>query len=485
MVVQSINVNTKEVQLTPNVKVIPLIISIMVGVTICFIPKPAEIPQNGWYLLAIFMSIIVACAIGATSVGLAAFIGIFVLTFTHIITIQTAFSSYSESLIWLIVCADCLSMGITNTGLGQRIAYNIIKIIGKRTIGAGYALVLCEIILGMFVPSATSRSAGIVLPIAKSLAEGYGSKVEDGSQRKAGEFLLLTALHSNFISSSFFMTASAVNFLAITMAKGLGIDGSISLQTWFLVGLGPCLVGFIIIPLIIFLICPPEIKKVDDVKNIMDEKLKELGGIKKSEKIMSVLFITVLLLWMFGSKLNIDSTTVAILGLVIAISTGIVSWNQFTGKKEIWDLLIWQGSFMMMSSQLNKFGIVDWISGLVKQNISGVPWWIALFIVAVAMYYLHYLFASNTVHFTALFSAFLAILISVGAPPIISIILLTNMSALSSGLTHYAVAHGSVFFATGYIDQKKWWKVGFIVSISHIIIWYGVGMLWWKLIGLY
>jgi DASS family divalent anion:Na+ symporter len=485
MDVSSVNIDIKEEKLIPNVKIVPLIISIMVGVLMCFIPKPAEIPQEGWYLLAVFMSIIVACAIGAASVGLTAFIGIFVLTFTHIITVKTAFSSYSESLIWLIVCADCLSMGITNTGLGQRIAYNIIKLIGKRTIGAGYALVLCEIILGMFVPSATSRSAGIVLPIAKSLAEGYGSKVNDGSQKKAGEFLLLTALHSNFISSSFFMTASAVNFLAITMAKGLGVDSDISLQTWFLVGLGPCLVGFIVIPLLIFLICPPEIKKVENVKIIMDEKLRELGEIKKSEKIMIVLFIAVLLLWMLGSKLNIDSTTVAVLGLVVAISTGIVSWKQFTGKKEIWDLLIWQGSFMMMSGQLNKFGIVDWISGLVKQNITGVPWWIALFIVSVAMYYLHYLFASNTVHFTALFSAFLAILISVGAPPIISIILLTNMSALSSGLTHYAVAHGSVFFATGYIDQKKWWRVGAVVSIAHIVIWYGIGMIWWKIIGLY
>ncbi|NRY60271.1 di/tricarboxylate transporter [Clostridium beijerinckii] len=136
------NINTKSDLLKPNVKIIPLIISIMVGITICFLPRPAEIPQNGWYLLAVFMSIIVACAIGATSVGLVEFVGIFVLTFTHIITVQTAFSSYSESLIWLIVCADCLSMGITNTGLGQRIAYNIIKIIGKRTIGAGYALVL-------------------------------------------------------------------------------------------------------------------------------------------------------------------------------------------------------------------------------------------------------------------------------------------------------------------------------------------------------
>ena len=457
----------------------------MVGAAICIIPRPAVISQDGWCFLAVFISIIVACAIGATSIGLAAFIGIFVLTSTHLITVETAFSAYSESLIWLIVCADCLSIGITNTGLGKRIAYNIIKMIGRKTIGAGYALVLCEIILGLFVPSATSRSAGIVLPIAKSLSEGYGSRVEDGTRKKAGEFLMLTALHSNFISSSFCLTASAVNFLAVTMAKALGADADMTFQTWLLAGLGPCLVGFIVIPLIIFFICPPEVKSMDNVKNIMDEKLKELGGIKKSEKIMLLLFGTVVLLWMFGRSLNIDSATVAVLGLVIAISSGIVSWEEFTGKRGVWDLLIWLGAFMMMSSQLNKFGIVGWISGLVKQNLDGLSWPVALLAVAVIMYYLHYIFASNTVHFTALFSAFLAVLISVGTPPIIAIILLTNMSALSSGLTHYAVAHGSVFFATGYVDQRKWWKVGFIVSIAHIVIWYGVGMLWWRLIGLY
>lgn len=50
--------------LKPNVKVIPLIISIMVRVIICILPKLGEMPQNGWHLLAVFMSIIVACAIG-------------------------------------------------------------------------------------------------------------------------------------------------------------------------------------------------------------------------------------------------------------------------------------------------------------------------------------------------------------------------------------------------------------------------------------
>jgi divalent anion:Na+ symporter, DASS family len=471
--------------LKPNIKLKPLMIAIMLGVVICFIPIPEAVPAKGWYLLAVFIAVLAASALGAVSLGLASFIGIFVLTSTHIITTQTAFSSYSESLLWLIVCADCLSLGITKTGLGQRIAYNLIKRIGKKTLGAGYALVICEIILSMLIPSASSRAIGVVFPIAKSLSESYGSRVEDGTQKKAGAFLMLTALHSNLISCSFFLTSSAVNLLAISMAKALGVADSITFRTWFVVGIVPSMISFIVVPLMIYLICPPEIKQMDNVKEIMDAKLKDLGPVKVSEKVMIAVFSLVVALWIFGSKINLDSTTVAVLGLIIIVSTGVVSWKEFTGKSGTWDLFLWIGAFMMMAGQLNKLGVIGWVSQLVQQNISEVSWWTALFIVCIVMYYLHYLFASNTVHFTALFSAFLAILLKIGAPPVLSIILLVNISALSSGLTHYGVVQGSVYFAAGYVQQKKWWSVGLIVSIVHLIIWLGIGMLWWRIIGLY
>jgi DASS family divalent anion:Na+ symporter len=37
----------------------------------------------------------------------------------------------------------------------------------------------------------------------------------------------------------------------------------------------------------------------------------------------------------------------------------------------------------------------------------------------------------------------------------------------------------------GYVDQTTWWKFGFLVSVINLIIWVGVGSLWWKLIGLW
>ncbi|MCH3965087.1 MAG: anion permease [Clostridium sp.] len=477
--------NIVESSFKPNIRFKPLMVSILVGILICLVPRPDSVPINGWYLLAIFVSIIVACALGAVSLGLASFIGIFILTCTHIITTKEAFSSYSEGLIWLIVCADCLSIGITKTGLGKRLAYNIIRKIGRRTIGVGYSLVLCEGILSMLIPSATSRSTGIILPIAKALSEAYGSRAGDGTEKKAGTFLMLTAIHSNLISSSLFVTSSAVNLLAIAMARDLGVKTDITFGLWLLVGIVPVLINFIVVPVIIYFICPPEIKKLDNVEKLMSDNLRQLGSMKKSEKFVVGVFIIVVALWIFGSKLNIDATTVSVLGLIILIASGIVSWEEFTGKRGIWNLVIWLGAFMMMAGQLNKLGIIKWISSIVTNYIQGISWLSALVIICISMYYLHYLFASNMVHFTALFTAFLTILLSIGAPPVLSVFLLVDISALSSGLTHYGIAQGGVYFSEGYVEQRTWWFVGFIVSIVHLVILLVFGMAWWKLIGMY
>ena len=42
-----------------------------------------------------------------------------------------------------------------------------------------------------------------------------------------------------------------------------------------------------------------------------------------------------------------------------------------------------------------------------------------------------------------------------------------------------------VFFGGGYVGQSKWWVTGFIISLVDIIIWGGLGMLWWKVLGLW
>ena len=63
-----------------------------------------------------------------------------------------------------------ISRGFIKTGLGERIAYIIVKYMGKSTLGMGYGLVLTDLVLAPAIPSVTARLGGIVYPIVTSLA---------------------------------------------------------------------------------------------------------------------------------------------------------------------------------------------------------------------------------------------------------------------------------------------------------------------------
>jgi len=102
-----------------------------------------------------------------------------------------------------------------------------------------------------------------------------------------------------------------------------------------------------------------------------------------------------------------------------------------------------------------------------------------------AYFFLHYCFASMSAHVTALFPAFGAVGIATGAPPLLVILVLAYFTHLSQSLTHYATGPSPIYFGAGYVDQGTWWKLGFYIAIINIVIWAGVGIPWWKVLGLW
>jgi DASS family divalent anion:Na+ symporter len=99
--------------------------------------------------------------------------------------------------------------------------------------------------------------------------------------------------------------------------------------------------------------------------------------------------------------------------------------------------------------------------------------------------YSHYAFASLSAHVTAMYAAFLAVSVAAGAPPFLAAMGLGVISALFGGLTHYATGPAPIFFGAGYIPQGTWWKIGFVMSIINLIIFIGIGSIWWKAAGLW
>ena len=210
-----------------------------------------------------------------------------------------------------------------------------------------------------------------------------------------------------------------------------------------------------------------------------------MGKIKTEEWITLGVFFFMLFLWIFGSQYGIDSTTAALAGVSILLVTGVLTWNDMTSEGAAWDTLFWFATLIMMASFLSRLGVIGWISDSIQESVESIQWFIAVPVLILGYFYSHYLFASITAHVSSMFAAFSVVGIVIGVPPLLMVFILAFCSNLSACITHYGTGPGPILFGSGYVGLVKWWKLGGIISIIHLVVWIGIGSLWWKLIGLW
>jgi DASS family divalent anion:Na+ symporter len=163
----------------------------------------------------------------------------------------------------------------------------------------------------------------------------------------------------------------------------------------------------------------------------------------------------------------------------------VLTWDDLLAEHRAWDALIWFGPLVMMADQLNEIGAVKVLSGKLFAGLAGWPWPAALIALVAAYCYVHYSFASMTAHVTALYPGFLGAALAAGVPPLVAALPLAYFSNLNAAMTHYGTGSAPVYFNAGYVRQGEWWRLGFVISLINLVIWLGIGMFWWKIVGLW
>lgn len=458
-----------------------LILSLVLG--IWFTPAPTGLSTEAWHLFAIFITSIVCIVVKPLPMGAISILGIAACVFTNTLTVDQALSSFNSKTIWLIVIAFLLARGFIKTGLGSRVAYYFVYFFGKSTLGLGYGLMFTEFLLSPFVPSNTARGAGIIYPLTTSLSKEFNSDPKDNTHRRMGSFLITICYHTNLITSTMFITAMACNPLMVIFAQEFGVN--LTWLSWAKATIVPGMISLITLPLIIYYVYPPEIKKTPGAKEFATERLQKLGPISKNEIYMLTTFALLLVLWMFGDKIGVDATGAAFLGLGLLLVGGVLTWDDILSERNAWDTFIWLTTLLMMTTFLAKFGMVTWFSAHIQNMVTGYSWPAALAILIGVFFYSHYFFASLTAFISSLYTAFTAVAIATGTPPNLAVLMFAFIATLSACTTHYGTGTGPVYFGTNYISVSRWWSVGALMGFVHLIIWCGVGLPWWKFIGVW
>jgi DASS family divalent anion:Na+ symporter len=449
------------------------------------IPVPStNIDPKGWSLFAIFVSTIVGVVLKPMPMGPVALLGLLVATLTGTLDLaKEGLTGYSSPIVWLIIFVFFIARGFIKTQLGTRMAYLFVNRIGYHTLGIAYGLAATELIIAPVIPSNSARAGGIMYPITKSIAESLGSYPGDASKHKVGSFLIQVSYHCNLIVSAMFLTAMAANPMAQAFAAKQGI--TITWGNWFMAASVPGIISMIIIPLLLYWVYPPETKSIPHVVELTQEKLQSMGPMSKKEWIMAITFLSMLVLWIFGDFLAINSTTTALIGVSVLLLTKVLTLDDILAEREAWHTLIWFAILLTMANYLEKFGFVGWFSDVMGSLVLGSGWVTTYIVLILVYFYSHYFFASNTAHISAMYAAFLSVALAAGSPPLVTALTLGFCGSLFSSITHYGSGSSVVLYGAGYVPVTTWWRLGFMVSVVNLIIWLGIGGMWWKVLGLW
>ena len=444
------------------------------------IPAPATITPQGWRQTAIFICVIAGMVTDPLPASALVLVGLTAMA-ANGTPMREVLGGYAEPSVWLVLVAMLIAKMMLDCGLARRIALLFVRAFGKTSLGVAYALQMTDVTLASGVPSITARSAGMVLPIARSIAELFQSR-PDETRHRLGAYLIAAVYQGSAVACAMFITGQASNLLGASLALKLtGVQ--VTAPSWFMAAIVPGLLSCIVVPWITYRVLTPEITHTPEAPTFARSELLKMGPLSRDESITLLVFVTVGLMWLTTVFHGIDVTLVALVGLAVLLGTGTMSWQSASSERSAWDVFIWYGGMLRMGELLNATGSTRVLAENVASLFVGIPWIVVLVAILIIFFYSHYFFASITAHMLAMFPPFVAVLIGIGVPKLLAVYSLLCLANLTAGLTHYGTTTGPILFGTGYVTRAEWWRVGFIVSVANMVIWLTAGFAWWKFLG--
>jgi anion transporter len=455
---------------------------LVVWLVIYLLPIPSGLNANQWHYFAVFAAVITGLVLESMPVGAVGLIG---LTFAAVMgyvesdpnkSLRWALSGFAESTVWLIVGAFVFAIGYRKSGLGNRVALLLVRGLGRRTLGLGYAVAFADLILAPATPSNTARSGGTIYPIVSNIPKIYGS--EPGpTAGKIGTYVMWTAFAATAVTSSLFLTALAPNAAALTIAKKtVGVD--MSWSQWF-IGFAPLGVLLILlVPLVSYVICRPEVKESPEIVTWAATELNTMGPLSRNEWVMSGLVVLAMFLWITGSNPNIklpflganymNATMVVLVIISLLLVTKVVEFADIIAEKSAWEVFFYFTSLLTLASGLNEIGFIKWVAEGFARPLAGMSPTLALILLVTLFFWIHYFFSSITSHAAAVLPVVLAV--GTGIPGV-SVPALTLLCCYSLGLmgviSPYATGPAPMYYGSGFIGKGDFWKFGLIFGLIY------------------
>jgi DASS family divalent anion:Na+ symporter len=448
---------------------------VALGLALWLLPPPAGLLPAPWHLFAIFLAAIASVIIDAFPLMTAAVLAAAATVLTGTVAPAKVFAGFANGSVLLVVIAFLVARGVVKSGLGQRLSCLVVAVFGRSTIGLGYSIFLTDALIAPAFPSNTAR-AGVLFPIVLSLAQGGGSRPEDGTERRLGSYLMLCGMVSLSVSSALWLTATSANPIGVEIAQASGL--TIGFGSWLVAASVPALAAIGIMPWLLYRLCPPALSATPEAPAAARAALREMGPLQRDEKIVAVVFALMVLAWATAATFKLDATAVAFAGLGALLATGVLTFADLGREGDTLVTFVWLALLFAISGQLNELGFMGYVGERLALGLHGMAWPVAYLALLVLYILMHYLFVSQSSQVLALFGVFLDVGIRSGVRPGLMAFALLFASSYFSVITPQGGSQNVIFVGSGYLQQAELYRLGALITVCSFLIFLVVGTPW-------
>ncbi|MEN6437264.1 MAG: DASS family sodium-coupled anion symporter [Syntrophobacter sp.] len=290
-----------------------------------------------------------------------------------------ALSGFSSSAWVLVVAALFLAAAIEKTGLGKRIGYFVLTLMGAKPSRVRMGVLLMAFVLTVFIP-AQAANAALMTAICLGIVEAF--RIEKKENLAKGMFLLV-AFGTGIAGMGILTSGAPPIQTAAFIAQATKHE--ITWLQWAFYGIPFSVVVGGVLYFLVDRLYPVGCEELEGGCEKIRYQYKQLGPITGKERNLLIIMVATIILWATSKTVHpLDSSTVALLAVFAMFFPGIAvtNWKEMSGKVN-WGTLMLFGAAISLGQQLLKSGAAAWVA----QNTiisMGVDKWPPLILIGAA-----------------------------------------------------------------------------------------------------
>lgn len=474
-----------------------LVLALLAGLAIIFLPEQAGLPLAGQRMLAILAFAVIVWISEAVSYEVSAIMILALMAFLlgsaptladpdKLIgtkdALNMALSGFANSALALVASALFIAAAMTQTGLDKRIALLTLSKVGASTHRVLLGAIVVTILLSFIVPSATARVACMV-PIMMGVIAAFGV---DKRSAFAGGIMILVA-QATSIWNVGIQTSAAQNLLTAGFMQKL-LGQSVTWTDWLIAGVPWSLLMSAVLYWVILRVMPPETDRIEGGKEAVRKALSELGPMTFDERKLLAIVLTLLGFWATEGKLHsFDTASTTLVGLAALLmpGLGVMSWKQAQPRIP-WGTVIVFGVGISLGGTVLATGAGTWLAKLLVANLGMEalsPFWVFA-VLGAFLIIIHLGFASATALTSAMLPIMIALLLQLGGD--------INPLGMSM-LLGYVVSFGfllpinapqnMVCIGTDTFTARQFLRTGIWLTLAGYGLMLVFALTWWRWLG--